>query len=178
MSNVSTTPFARRVPRIDARLLTTVVVAGAFGIIAFDLFGQFLSPLLKSVASPWLGAKLAAVPLANAVIAKVVGVPVKVVAGLGIGHGLHLLTGLILYPLGYVLAARPLSRLAPVVPWWAVGFTYGAALWVFAVYVMAHLVAGNPPFLGWGSLTWVALWGHALFGLVIAAIVWWRHERD
>ena len=78
MSTVSTTPFARRVPRIDARLLTTVVVAGAFGIIAFDLFGQFLSPLLKSVASPWLGAKLAPVPLANVVIAKVVGVPVKV----------------------------------------------------------------------------------------------------
>ena len=76
-----------------------------------------------------------------------------------------------------MLTVRPLSRLAPVVPWWAVGFIYGAALWVFAVYVMAHLIAGNPPFLGWGSLTWVALWGHALFGLVIAAIVWWRHER-
>ena len=170
-------PVALRIPRIDLRLLTTVVVAGAFAIIAFDLLGQFVSPLLKSVASPWLGAKLAPVPLANAVLAEVLGTPAKVIGGLGVGHGLHVLTGLILYPLGYVLVARPLSRFAPAAPWWAVGVAYGVALWVFALYFMAHLVAGNPPFLGWSGLTWVALWGHALFGLVVAAIVWRRHER-
>lgn len=166
-----------RLPRLDLRLLTTVVVAGAFATLAFDLFGQFVSPLLKGIASPWLGAKLAPVPLANAVLAKLSGVPGKTIASLGIGHGLHLLTGLLIYPMVYVMAVRPLSRLVPVAPWWAVGTAFGVGLWVFALYVMAHLVAGNPPFLGWGSLTWVALWGHIVFGAVVSAIVWWREER-
>lgn len=164
-------------PDIDARLIGTVLLAGAFATIAFDLFGQTVSPLLKSVASPWLGAKLAPVPLANSVLAVIFGVEARTIGGLGIGHGLHVLTGLIFYPAAYTLVARPVSRMVPAVPWWIVGLAYGVVLWVFALYVMAHLVAGNPPFLGWGSITWVALWGHMVFGLVIAAIVWWRHER-
>ena len=45
---------------------------------------------------------------------------------------------------------------------------YGVVLWVFALYVMAHLVAGNSAFLGWGGITWVALWGHIIYGLVVA----------
>lgn len=47
---------------------------------------------------------------------------------------------------------------------------YGIALWVFALYFMAHLVAGNPAFLGFTGITWVALAGHILFA-VVAAIV-------
>lgn len=164
-------------PAINARLLVTAVVAGAFATIAFDLFGQTISPLLKAVASPWLGAKLAPVPLANSVLAVLSGWEAREIGRLGIGHGLHVLTGLIFYPLGYMLVARPVTRLFATVPWWLIGLAYGVVLWVIALYVMAHLIAGNPPFLGWSSITWVALWGHMLFGLVVAAVVWWRHER-
>ena len=39
------------------------------------------------------------------------------------------------------------------------------------LYVMAHLVAGNPAFLGFIQLTWVALVGHILFAWVIAFVV-------
>jgi hypothetical protein len=164
-----------RLPPIDARLLTTAVVAGAFATIGFDLFGQFVSPLLKGTLGPFIGAKLAPVPLANQSIAVLTGLDGSVVSGRGLGHGLHVLTGLVLYPLGYVLVVRPL---APQAPWALVGAAYGAALFVFALYVMAHLVAGNPAFLGWGGITWVALWGHVLFGVIVAGVVRLRGEAQ
>lgn len=53
---------------------------------------------------------------------------------------------------------------------------YAVALWVFALYVIAHLVAGNPAFLGFGGITWVALAGHVLFTLVAAGVVRWREN--
>ena len=42
---------------------------------------------------------------------------------------------------------------------------------MFALYVMAHLVTGNKPFLGWTGITWVALWGHIIYALVAATIM-------
>jgi hypothetical protein len=41
---------------------------------------------------------------------------------------------------------------------------------------MAHLVAGNPAFLGFTGITWVALVGHVLFALVAAWVVAWRDD--
>jgi len=164
-------------PRLNSATIVTLLVSGAFAILAFDLFGQTISPLLKGVI-PTLGAKLAPVALANQSLGVITGLGTKFISQNGIGHGLHLLTGLLAYPIGYMFIARPLSQsIAPIVPWWAVGIFYGIVLWVFALYVMAHLVAGNPAFLGWSGITWVALWGHIVFGLVVAAFVWWRHEK-
>lgn len=158
-------------------VFVTLVVSGAFAILAFDLFGQTISPMLKSIASPYLGAKLAPVALANQSLGVITGLGAKYISSFGIGHAMHLLTGLFAYPIGYMFIARPISRIAPFVPWWGVGIAYGVVLWVFALYIMAHLVAGNPPFLGWGSITWVALWGHIVFALVVAGFVHYRHER-
>ena len=45
---------------------------------------------------------------------------------------------------------------------------------MFALYVMAHLLAGVPPFLGFITLTWASLVGHMIFGVVTAAVVRWR----
>jgi hypothetical protein len=74
--------------------------------------------------------------------------------------------------------ARPLAaRLAPWLHWSAVAATHGVGHWVFAFYVMAHLVAGMPAFLGFTGITWVALWGHVLFGLVAAAVIEARAPR-
>ncbi len=159
-------------PAITLDTLVTIVVAGALATVAFDFFGQTLSPLLRSIASPFLGAKLAPVPLASQVLSTVTGVPGRELGALGIPYGLHTLTGLVAYPLGYLLVVRPLhQRVAPGLPWVVPAALYGVALWVFALYVMAHLVAGNPAFLGWGGLTWVALWGHVIFALVAATVI-------
>ena len=166
-------------PAFDSTLITTVLIAGAFATIGFDVLGQTISPLLKSVAAPYLGAKLAPVALATQALSVVFDVPAKLIRGLGIGHGLHILTGLLFYPLGYVLLARPLSTAFPPVPWWASGIIFGVALFIFALYGMAHLIAGNPPFLGWGGITWVALWGHIVYGLIVAAVCHLRgHPRS
>lgn len=162
-------------PKFNTRLLTTALIAGAFATIGFDLFGQFISPALKSVAAPYLGAKLAPVALANQSLGVISGLGAKTIGSLGIGHAMHTVTGLLLYPLGYALVARPISNAVAKLPWWLTGAAYGVVLFVFALYAMAHLVAGNPAFLGWSGITWVALWGHMIFGIITAGVF---HFRD
>ena len=142
------------------RTLWAVLVAGALATVAFDLFGQGLSPLAGF-------ATLAPVGLAQATIKAMTGIGSKPLA-----ETLHIVTGLLAYPLGYHLVARPIAaRVTPWLHWSAVAAAYGVGLWVFALYVMAHLVAGNAPFLGFTGITWVALWGHVLFALVAAAVL-------
>ena len=128
MSNSATMNIAGlAVPKVNAATLMTILLAGAMATVAFDFFGQSLSPMLGF-------SKLAPVPLANAVISVVFGQSVA-------------------------------------------SAVYGVALWVFALYIMAHLIAGNPPFLGFTGITWVALVGHVVFAVVAAWVVRWR-ERD
>lgn len=117
------------------------------------------------------------VALATQTLSEIFGVPGKTIHSLGLGHGVHVLTGLVLYPLGYLLIAKPILDAILSPPWWLTGIVYGAGLFVFALYFVAHLFAGNPAFLGWGGITWAALWGHLLFGLVLAAVVRYR-TRD
>lgn len=154
-------------PRLDAASLWTMILAGAIGTAAFDLFGQSLSPMLGF-------ANLAPVPLANNVIQVLFGATYRPGAEL-----LHYLAGLVAYPLGWMVLARPLAaRLLPALHWWLTAALYGIVLWIFALYVMAHLVAGNPPFLAFTGITWVALVGHVIYALAAASVVEWRdHAR-
>ena len=129
--------------------------AGALATVAFDAFGQGLSPLLGY-------AKLAPVGLAGSTLKQVFGANPA-----GAAYLLHIVTGLLFYTLGYFLIARPLQRLIlPRLHWSLTAVAYGVALWVFALYIMAHLVAGMPAFLGFAGIAWVALWGHILFAVV------------
>jgi len=84
-----------QLPALTLQTLGTVLLAGAAGTVAFDFLGQVLSPLMKSIASPVLGAKLAPVPLASAVLSKLTGIPGKELGALGLPYALHLLAGLI-----------------------------------------------------------------------------------
>lgn len=139
-----------------------ILTAGALATIAFDLFGQGLSPLFGF-------AKLAPVGLANGTLTAVFGS-----APQGAADALHIMTGLVAYPLGYLLVARPIAaKILPRLHWSLVAIGYGIGLWVFALYGVAHLVAGLKPFLGFTGITWVALWGHILFAFVAA----WVLER-
>ncbi|MDG1470858.1 MAG: hypothetical protein P8Q26_04765 [Ascidiaceihabitans sp.] len=138
----------------------TVLTAGAFGTIAFDLFGQAISPLFGY-------AKLAPVGLAGATLKSVFGANPA-----GAAHLLHTLTGLIFYVVGYFAIARPVQRaILPNLHWSITATVYGVALWVFALYGVAHLIASNKPFLGWTGITWVALWGHIAYALVAAWVL-------
>lgn len=147
------------------RLVITILTAGAFATVAFDFFGQALSPGLGF-------ASLAPVPLANQVIQTLFGQPFTPGA-----HALHYFAGMIAYPAGWVLIAEPLRRrILPALPRLAAAVLYGVALWIFALYIMASLIAGNPPFLGFTGITWVALIGHVLFALVADMVTRWRGQ--
>lgn len=145
---------------ITLRTVGTVLTAGAFATIAFDAFGQAISPLFGY-------AKLAPVGLAGASLKAIFGANPS-----GAAHLLHTLTGLIFYAVGYFAIARPIQlAVMPRLHWSITAVVYGIALWVFALYFMAHLVTGNKPFLGWTGITWVALWGHIVYALVAAGIM-------
>lgn len=138
----------------------TILAAGALGTVAFDAFGQGLSPLFGY-------AKLAPVGLAGGTLKAVFGTNPA-----GMAYLLHIFTGVFAYTLGYFLIARPVQQwIMPNLHWTATAVVYGVALWVFALYFVAHLVAGNKPFLGFSGITWVALWGHIVFAVVAAWVM-------
>lgn len=145
---------------ITPRTLGTVLSAGAIATLAFDIFGQGLSPLFGQ-------ARLAPTGLAGATIKSIFGATPK-----GAAHLLHFATGIVFYAVGYFAIARPLQRrVLPNLHWTITAALYGVTLWIFALYGMAHLVAGMKPFLGWTGITWVALWGHVIYALVAAWVM-------
>ncbi|MEM6847010.1 MAG: hypothetical protein AAF580_02930 [Pseudomonadota bacterium] len=138
------------------------VGAGIVATLAFDLFGQWLAPALGY-------SRLAPAPLASQVLQVMFG-PFE--AARAAGNWMHWFTGVFAYAFGYVLIALPVARkIMPALPGLVVATVYGAVLWIFALYVMAHLVAGNPAFLGFGELTWVALVGHMVYAWALAAVL-------
>jgi len=155
----STPPPTLGFPPFGLSTVLTILLAGSVATVAFDLFGQALSPMLGF-------AKLAPVPLATQTWQVVFGE-----AFTPGGHFLHYVAGLLAYPIGWMFIWRPLAeRVAPQLPWLLSATLYGIVLWVFALFIMAHLVAGNPPFLAFTGITWVALVGHVLFAVVAAWI--------
>ena len=148
---------------LNGYTLWTMILAGAVATVAFDFFGQSLTPMLGF-------ASLAPVPLANGVIKAVFGATYNPGANL-----LHYIAGMIAYPVGWMFIAEPLARrITPALHWFVVAVIYGIGLWIFALYIMASLIAGQPAFLGFTGITWVALLGHVLFAIVAAMVVRWR----
>ncbi len=149
-------------PVLDGPMVVTGLLAGVAADLTWEVWARLLTPL-------WVGGPLEPAALVQSVF----GLPSRLPAEL-----IHLVTGVVLYPIGYLLIARPLARLiVPWAPWWLVAVGYGVGLWIFALYIMAHLVAGLPPFLGFIPLTWASLVGHLLFALALAWVVRWREVR-
>ncbi|MEP5761171.1 MAG: hypothetical protein ABJ327_18015 [Litoreibacter sp.] len=137
----------------------TLMLAGALATCAFEIYGQVISPALGY-------SRLAPVPLAASVFKAIAGYGSKEMAEL-----MHYTAGIIGYPVGFALVARPLwLKIAPRVPWYAVAVAFGVVQWVFALYVMAHLIAGQKAFLGFSGITWAALWGHIVYALVAIGV--------
>ena len=86
-------------PAAPARLVTSTLYAGAVATVAFDFFGQSLSPGLGF-------ANLAPVPLANQVIQTVFRSTWSPGA-----HFLHYFAGMVAYPLGWLLIAEPVAQI-------------------------------------------------------------------
>ena len=141
-------------------IITTILLAGLASEIAWEIWARAITPL-------WVGGPLEPAALVQSVF----GFSSRLA-----GEIIHFLVGLIAYPFGYIFIALPIARaIAPFLPWWMVALGYGVGLWTFALYIMAHLFAGLPPFLGFIPLTWASLVGHLLFSLACGAVVKARH---
>lgn len=135
----------------------TILFAGALATVAFDFWGPSLAPILGF-------AKLSTIKLPTSMIEVVFGT-----APTGVPELVHYVTGLVLYPLGWLIVVRPMWKaILPSLPWAITALVYGVVLWVFALYVVAHLITGLPPFIGFTGATWVALVGHVLYAMVFA----------
>ncbi len=144
-------------PTLSVNTLMLILLGGAAGTLAFDIFGRAISPILGF-------ASLAPVGLARAFLGTL-----DLPNSAAYGHLMHLfLVGALAYPIGWLFAARPvLSRILPGLHWFAMSALYGVGLWVFAIGGIATF-AGNPPFLNFTGITWVALVGHVLYAIVAA----------
>jgi hypothetical protein len=149
-------------PAANASLVVTILLAGLAADLAWEVWARGVTPWL--VGGPLEPAAL---------VQSVFGFSSRFLAEV-----IHAIVGVVFYPIGYLFIARPLQRLVvPGLPLVLTGIGFGIGLWVFALYVMAHLIAGLPPFLNLIPLAWASLAGHVLFGLVVAYVVRWREGR-
>ncbi len=139
--------------------LLLLMLAGAIATAAFEIYGKVISPLLGS-------SNIAPVPLAASVFKAIAGFSSRPAANF-----LHYFAGVVAYPFAFAFIARPLwQKIAPDLPWYLVAIAFGCLQWVFAVYVMAHLIAGQAAFLGFTGITWAALYAHIVYALVAIGI--------
>lgn len=140
-------------PPIHASLVRSILLTGVAADLTWEVWARLITPL-------WIGGPLEPAALVQSVF----GFDNIVLAEI-----IHAIVGVVFYPIGYLFIMRPLQRLIlPDLPLVLTGAGFGVGLWIFALYVMAHLFGGQPPFLGFVGLTWASLVGHLLFGIVAA----------
>ena len=150
-------------PPLTRDLVVTALIAGIAADLTWEFWARVITPFLPGVGGPLEPAAL---------VQSVFGLDSRFVAEL-----IHLVVGFVFYPLGYLFVARPLAQaIVPSLPWWIVAAGFGVGLWIFALYVMAHLIAGLPAFLDFIPLAWASFGGHVIFGVVVGAIVRWRED--
>ena len=155
------TSAKRTVPAVNVQTIGAMFVAGFLATCAFDFWGQIVSPGLGF-------ANLSPHGLAKSLFGAL-GLP----NGDFAGYFMHFyLVGLIGYPVGYLFIFKPIwdavtgDRLG----WFVPSAIYGFGLWVFAIGGITA-IAGLPFFLGFTGITWVALVGHVLYGIVMGAVL-------
>ena len=143
-------------PVLTRRLIVTALLSGLAADLTWEFWARVITPL-------WFGGPLQPAALIQSVFG---------FRNNGLAEVIHAVVGIVFYPLGYLFIARPLQRLVvPGLPVLLTGVGFGIGLWVFALYVMAHLIAGLPAFLDFITLTWASLVGHVLFGVIVALVV-------
>lgn len=147
------------IPAFNMAVLGAMFVAGFFASNAFDLWGQVISPALGF-------ANLSPHGLAKSLLGKL-GLP----NGDFAGYFMHFyLVGLIGYPIGWLFVFKPIwQRVVGNTHWFIPAAIYGFGLWVFAIGGITF-IAGLPLFLNFTGITWVALVGHVLYGIVLVFV--------
>jgi hypothetical protein len=149
------------VPPLTAATVGLMFLAGAVATMAFDLWGQLISPGIG-----W--ANLSPHGLAKSLLGAF-GLP----NGDFAGYFVHFyLVGLIGYPVGWLFIFKPVWEkvLGGLGGWFLPAAVYGFGLWVFAIGGITA-IAGLPFFLNFTGITWVALVGHVLYGIVLVLVI-------
>jgi len=159
-TTVSETRAAYSAPAINFNTLGLMFISGFFATIAFDFWGQILSPALGF-------ANLSPHGLARSLLGSL-GLPANDFAG----YFVHFYAvGLIGYPVGWMFIFAPLwQRFVGGTHWFLPSALYGFGLWIFAIGGITS-VAGLPFFLNFTGIAWVALVGHVLYGIVLVAVL-------
>lgn len=148
-------------PTITPRLIVTILLAGLAADIVWEFWARGVTPYL-------VGGPLEPAALVESVFR---------FENRPLAELIHAIVGIVFYPIGYLFIARPLQRaILPGLPLFLTGIGFGIGLWVFALYVMAHLLAGLPAFLDFVPLAWASFCGHVLFGLIVAYVVAFRES--
>lgn len=147
-------------PKFNVHILGMMFISGFFASNAFDLWGQMISPALGF-------ASLSPHGLARSLLGTL-GLP----NGDFAGYFVHFyLVGLIGYPIGWLYVFNPVWRAIFKGRHVFLGSAvYGFGLWVFAIGGITA-IAGLPFFLNFTGITWVALAGHVLYGIVLVWVM-------
>lgn len=158
--SASETRAAGALPALNAKTLGLMFIGGFFATIAFDFWGQVVSPALGF-------ANLSPHGLAKSLFGAL-GLPDSDFAG----YFMHFyLVGLVGYPIGWLFVFAPIwHRVMGQTHWFLPSAIYGFGLWVFAIGGITA-IAGLPFFLNFTGITWVALVGHVLYGIVMVAVM-------
>lgn len=160
MTAKSSAGFEIALPPLTVATLGMMFISGVLATIAFDLWGQLISPALGF-------ANLSPHGLAKSLLGAF-GLP----NGDFAGYFVHFyLVGLIGYPIGWLFVFRPVwSAVIGSGNWILPSFVYGFGLWLFAIGGITA-IAGLPFFLNFTGIAWVALAGHVLYSVVMVAIM-------
>lgn len=158
-TNTRTDEKSALFPEVNTDLAKTILLAGVAADLTWEIWARLVTPAL-------VGGPLQPAALVQSVFG---------FQSWALAEVIHAVVGIVFYPIGYLFIARPLQRrLLPGLPLVLTGAGFGVGLWIFALYVMAHIFAGLPAFLGFVPLAWASLAGHILFGIVVAHVVQWR----
>lgn len=125
--------------------------AGVVGVVAWEIIGNYIAPLI-------IGGKLSPLGLIISLFKNTIGID----PGRDVAMALHFFTGIVGYPLAYLIATRVVRSFGPIVD----GLALGVGTWFLALGIFASL-AGFPFMLNFGNLTWMSLGGHVVYGLVV-----------
>lgn len=162
MSTATSMPAWRSMfPRLSIATLGLMFISGFAATLAFDLWGQVISPGLGF-------ANLSPHGLARSLLGAL-GLPNTDFAG----YLVHFyIVGLIGYPVGWLFVFRPVWNAVTggTMHWFVPSAIYGFGLWIFAIGGITS-IAGLPFFLNFTGIAWVALIGHVLYGIVMVAVM-------
>jgi len=159
MSDTKAVSVGPTFPALSVATVGLMFIAGALATVAFDFWGQIVSPAIG-----W--ASLSPHGLAKSLLGTL-GLP----NGDFAGYFVHFyLVGLVAYPVGWLFIFKPVWErvVGDVGGWLLASAAYGCGLWLFAIGGITA-IAGLPFFLNFTGITWVALLGHVLYGVVLVA---------